>query len=104
MKKFPPFVSVAKLAFLDMLYSPKASIVYTHLTDLGIYNELDELIEEMELLFETVDYIYNLKIFEKPNPIWDFIKRIFDGIKKNLFVLYFLELKLFKKYFMKRSS
>lgn len=49
MKKFPPFVSVAKLAFLDMLYSPKASIVYTHLTDLGINNELDELIEDFEI-------------------------------------------------------
>lgn len=44
--KHPIMMAFAKMAFYNMLYSPKASIVYTHLTSLGIDDELKPYIKD----------------------------------------------------------
>ena len=44
--RHPIILHLAKMAFYGMLYSPKASIVYTHLTRLGLDSEVEAQIED----------------------------------------------------------
>lgn len=44
--KHPIILNIAKLAFYGMLYSPKASIIYTHLTKLGLDADIESQIED----------------------------------------------------------
>ncbi len=44
--KHPIIFNIAKLAFYGMLYSPKASIIYTHLTKLGLDADIESQIED----------------------------------------------------------
>lgn len=45
--KHPILLNLAKSAFYGMLYSPKASIVYTHLTKLGLDADIEAHIEDV---------------------------------------------------------
>lgn len=45
--KYPILLNLAKSAFYGMLYSPKASIVYTHLTKLGLDADIEAHIEDV---------------------------------------------------------
>ena len=45
--KHPFLLNLAKSAFYGMLYSPKASIVYTHLTKLGLDAEIGSYIDDV---------------------------------------------------------
>ena len=45
--KHPILLNLAKSAFYAMLYSPKASIVYTHLTKLGLDADIEAHIEDV---------------------------------------------------------
>lgn len=44
--RHPVILHLAKMAFYGMLYSPKASIVYTHLTKLGLDSDIESQIED----------------------------------------------------------
>lgn len=46
MIKHPIILTFAKMAFYGMLYSPKASIVYTHLTKLGLDADVESQVED----------------------------------------------------------
>ena len=45
--KHPVLLNLAKIAFYGMLYSPKASIVYTHLTKLGLDADIEMHIDDV---------------------------------------------------------
>lgn len=45
--RHPILLNLAKSAFYAMLYSPKASIVYTHLTKLGLGADIESYIEDV---------------------------------------------------------